>query len=239
MIKQFAIFSLILILISCQSSTINNKDKFSIEKTRVGKKYFSQSQEKLDYYNLKAKEEFESGNEEQGLRYLRDSVKNLIVGSYIEQYKFKRLDGTTFDVNKSDKPIFLQVTATWCPPCKAEIPALNAIVEKYADSVDFVLLFRDTEEKLEEFSKQYNKRINVIPSPKKLRRGLLEISGFRHELGFPFNYLISKERYIHNFKGGAFAPDNKRTMKDVYSLNYKKLENEILDLLKGSKTVYN
>jgi len=31
------------------------------------------------------------------------------------------LGGEIFEINKTDKPIFLQVTASWCAPCKAEI----------------------------------------------------------------------------------------------------------------------
>jgi thiol-disulfide isomerase/thioredoxin len=229
--KQIVILFLLFSLFSCKST---NKEKENLDEKipKAEKKYFSESQKKLDYYNLKAKEEFESGNNKQGLKYLKDSVKSAIVGSYIDNYKFKKLDGTIFETNKSDKPIFLQVTATWCPPCKAEIPALNAIVEKYSDSMDFVLLFRDTKDKLDEFAKQYDKKINIIPSPKKLERGLLEISGFRHKLGFPYDYLISKERFIQNFRGGAFAPNDKKTIEDVYKLNYDKLEKEILNLLK-------
>lgn len=237
--KQITVLCLLFIIISCKNLN-KEQDNFDTERPMVEKKYFSEFHKKLDYYNLKAKEEFESGREKQGLKYLKDSVKTAIVGSYIDNYRFEKIDGTIFEVSESDKPIFLQVTATWCPPCKAEIPALNTIVEKYADSIDFVLLFRDTKEDLKEFALEYDKRVNVIPSPRKLERGLVEISGFRHKLGFPYDYLISKERFIQDFKGGAFAPDDKRTIEDVYKLNYEKLESEILNLLKSgaNKTPY-
>lgn len=51
-----------------------------------------------------------------------------------------------FDMNKvklSDsfgKPIVVNFWATWCGPCKSELPAFNAMYEKYKDDVVFLMV---------------------------------------------------------------------------------------------------
>jgi thiol-disulfide isomerase/thioredoxin len=39
-----------------------------------------------------------------------------------------------------DKAILLNFFATWCPPCKAEIPHLNALKEKYKDQFEVIAI---------------------------------------------------------------------------------------------------
>ncbi|GAB5521211.1 MAG: TlpA disulfide reductase family protein [Rhodothermales bacterium] len=42
-----------------------------------------------------------------------------------------------------DRPIFLNLWATWCPPCLAELPGIQALYEEVGDEVAFVLLSTD------------------------------------------------------------------------------------------------
>lgn len=47
------------------------------------------------------------------------------------------------------KPIFLNFWASWCPPCKEEMPLIQEAYEKYGDKVEFYavnLTFNDTVE---------------------------------------------------------------------------------------------
>jgi thiol-disulfide isomerase/thioredoxin len=49
------------------------------------------------------------------------------------------LDGTTFSLAALDgKPAILNFWATWCAPCRAEMPMLQAAWERYNDSVAIV-----------------------------------------------------------------------------------------------------
>jgi thiol-disulfide isomerase/thioredoxin len=54
------------------------------------------------------------------------------IGAPMPAYKAKMLDGSTFDVAKEKgNVVFLNLWATWCGPCRYEIPALQAMHDKY------------------------------------------------------------------------------------------------------------
>ena len=58
------------------------------------------------------------------------------VGYRFNDLTLKTLDGTY--VNTADlrgKVIIFNIWATWCPPCKAELPDFNAVASEYADDV--------------------------------------------------------------------------------------------------------
>ena len=54
------------------------------------------------------------------------------VGAAMPAYQAKMLDGSTFDIGKEKgNVVFLNLWATWCGPCRYEIPALQAMHDKY------------------------------------------------------------------------------------------------------------
>ncbi|MEG1448383.1 MAG: redoxin domain-containing protein [Oscillospiraceae bacterium] len=75
------------------------------------------------------------------------------------QTKNKAQDFTIYDtdgnaVNLSDKlgkPIVINFWASWCPPCKMELPHFNEVFEEVGDDIEFMMIDmvsgRETEEK--------------------------------------------------------------------------------------------
>ncbi|HLI97104.1 MAG TPA: redoxin family protein [Candidatus Baltobacteraceae bacterium] len=43
-----------------------------------------------------------------------------------------------FDLTKADKPVFLEVFATWCPHCQRQTAVIDNLYAKYKNRVDFV-----------------------------------------------------------------------------------------------------
>jgi len=55
------------------------------------------------------------------------------VGAAMPEYGAMWLDGSKFELSgKRDKVVLLNVWATWCGPCRFEIPELQAIHDRYA-----------------------------------------------------------------------------------------------------------
>jgi cytochrome c biogenesis protein CcmG, thiol:disulfide interchange protein DsbE len=43
-----------------------------------------------------------------------------------------------FDLAKTNKPVFLEIFATWCPHCQHEVPIISQLYEAYKNRVAFV-----------------------------------------------------------------------------------------------------
>lgn len=57
------------------------------------------------------------------------------------------------------KPIIVNFWATWCGPCKTELPAFEEAYQKYGKEIEFLMVnltdeYNDTVEKVKEFVKQ-------------------------------------------------------------------------------------
>ena len=167
-----------------------------------------------------------------------DSLQNLLLGNKIDNFQFTELNGNVVDIDKIEKPIFLEATASWCKPCKALTPALNEIVEKYSNQIEFVLLTHDTKERAEIFSTELHPRVKLVPSKTKKNPNSvdkLDVGDFKHILPFPTTYFINTDKMISEIKIGAPLPTdnseeeinriNQMNMKD-FSLSIEKLIQE-------------
>ena len=68
------------------------------------------------------------------------------VGDPMPSYQAKLLDGSPYDLaSEKGHVILLNVWATWCPPCRKEMPDLQALYDKYKDQGFVVLAISDEE----------------------------------------------------------------------------------------------
>ncbi len=57
-------------------------------------------------------------------------------------------------VELNEKPVFLNLWATWCPPCIAEMPSIKDLHGKYFDKVSFVILSNESPATIKAFAEK-------------------------------------------------------------------------------------
>lgn len=62
-------------------------------------------------------------------------------------WKLQSITGESFDFrNAEGRVVVLNFWATWCPPCIAEMPSIQALYDKYQDNDDVVFLLVSNED---------------------------------------------------------------------------------------------
>ncbi len=101
-----------------------------------------------------------------------------------------------------DEVVFLSIWATWCPPCRAEMPNIQHLFEQYGDRVRFVLASQEERETINRFMEDHGYTIPVYRlvqnPPSKLSTSSI-----------PTSFLISPEGKIQVRKTGAARWDGK------------------------------
>jgi thiol-disulfide isomerase/thioredoxin len=113
------------------------------------------------------------------------------------------LDGQT--LSSSDwggKVTLVNFWATWCPPCRAEIPDLVALQEKYRDQVQVIGISEDEEgpEVVKRFAEKYNINYPLVMVTPELRKAFTGI------YALPTTFVIDREvRVVQKHVGALNA----------------------------------
>ncbi len=83
------------------------------------------------------------------------------VPTAISQSEIKDLEGNTFKIeDKKGKVVLINLWATWCGPCRAEMPELVALQEKYRDK-GFEIVGLDTDDESVEEIKAFAEKMKL------------------------------------------------------------------------------
>src|SRR5690606_35153066 len=85
----------------------------------------------IDRFQKMADEAIVKGDSLKYISYSEDSIRNAIVNSHIDNYRFLQSDGKPLYLEKIEKPILLLVTASWCAPCKSLSQPFKKIAAVY------------------------------------------------------------------------------------------------------------
>ena len=63
------------------------------------------------------------------------------VGKVLPDFSLPTVDGSTFTLSENlGKPVFINIFATWCPPCVGEMPEIEQLYTELGDSVNFLVI---------------------------------------------------------------------------------------------------
>ncbi|MBA2379131.1 MAG: TlpA family protein disulfide reductase [Blastocatellia bacterium] len=135
--------------------------------------------------------------------------------SRVAQSDMRNFDGTTFKVaDRRGKVLLLNMWATWCGPCRAEMPALVKMQDDYRDK-DFEVIGLNTDEEpvdlIEPFAKEMNLNYTLVWADTDMQDELLNISKFS---GIPQSFVVDRNGALRGVFKGA-SPQEVAKMKDL------------------------
>lgn len=104
----------------------------------------------------------------------------------------------------SGRPVVLVFWAVWCSYCEQEIPALNAVYEKYKAQGLVILAINtgDKESKVSKYRSSHNMSYPVLLDPKKKASSRYRVSGI------PAHYFINADGQIMSIGSGIQSQDS-------------------------------
>jgi thiol-disulfide isomerase/thioredoxin len=133
------------------------------------------------------------------------------VNSRIMQAENRNLDGSAIKLEeKKGKVILINLWATWCGPCREEIPHLIELQSKYKDK-DFEVIGLDvdpeTKEEIEKFAAEMEINYTIGWAHEDLT---VEVMRMNQMSGIPQSILINREGQLTGiFRGGGANVINK------------------------------
>ena len=106
----------------------------------------------------------------------------------------------------SNKPLFINLWATWCPPCIAEMPAIDNLQKEYGDRVNFLLVSYEDHTITQSFLKEKGLNTHTFQAISK-EPDLLSSNSI------PVTFIINKQGQIVVNKTGSSQWDSDSVKK--------------------------
>jgi len=141
----------------------------------------------------------------------------IAAGDRAADFKLESLDGSTVTLEKyRGKVVFLNLWATWCGPCRDEMPAMETLYDDFRKNPDFVMLAVSQDTKGRQVVAPYVEKngyhFTILLDPENKVGELYDVSGV------PETFIIDREGRIVAHHMGAFdwsRPDVKQALQDL------------------------
>jgi cytochrome c biogenesis protein CcmG/thiol:disulfide interchange protein DsbE len=129
-----------------------------------------------------------------------EKTTGLAIGNAAPDFELKTLDGKSIRLSElQGQKVILNFWATWCPPCRAEMPEMQNFYEKYNKDVEVFavnLTSQDSRDKVHSFIKENGLTFPVVLDEEGDVLKLYKISPI------PTSYIIDSEGIIrHKYVG--------------------------------------
>jgi cytochrome c biogenesis protein CcmG/thiol:disulfide interchange protein DsbE len=130
-------------------------------------------------------------------RYLRHELFPVQVGSKAPEFRALTLDSIPKERSLAEyrgQVVMINVWATWCLPCRVEMPSIEALHKAYGPKgLKIVAVSIDdpgTESAIRAFAKQYGLTFEILHDPKGQITDLYDISGY------PETFIVGRDGVI-------------------------------------------
>jgi thiol-disulfide isomerase/thioredoxin len=123
------------------------------------------------------------------------------VGNLAPDFQLQNLDGQTVSLGSLwGKPVLINFWATWCGPCRSEMPYIQEIYEEWTNKGLVVLAINigESSSKVEEFMQGYNLSFTVLLDTKQ------DVAQRYNITGIPTTFFLDKDGIIQDKVIGAF-----------------------------------
>ena len=129
------------------------------------------------------------------------------IGAPVPAYATVSLEGDSVSLAKQQgKVVLLNIWATWCHPCRQEIPELRAVHARYRDrGLELIGVSVDTDgsdDAIRSFMKDFQMTFPIWRDPEE------RISTLFLAIGVPATFLIDREGILRWRRTGPIAPND-------------------------------
>ena len=124
-----------------------------------------------------------------------------VIGKQAPDFQLNNLDGQSTSLSSlQGKPVLINFWATWCSPCRIEMPYIQQIYDEWSDKGLVILAINigESSSEVSEFMKSYNLSFPVLLDTKG------DVAEKYNIRGIPTTFFIDKDGIIQEKKIGAF-----------------------------------
>ncbi len=149
-----------------------------------------------------------------GSIFAQDEFTLVKEGEKAPDFTIQMENGTTKSLSSlKGKVVWINFFATWCPPCRKELPELEKqVFDKYRNNKNFVLMVIGREHQWDEvnkFKKDNNFSLPFYPDPKR------EIFSKYAKQNIPRNFIIDKDGKVAVSSVGYNEKDFQKIIKKI------------------------
>lgn len=134
-----------------------------------------------------------------------DSVAVAEVGSTAPDFTVEVIEGGSFTLSEHrGQPVVINLWASWCPPCRAEIPDISAYAEANPGTAVVGLAVEDSEHGARDFAAE-------IGASYPLALGTPGVEDAYPNLGLPATYIIDENGVVKQIINGIVDEDTLTT----------------------------